>query len=36
MKEIYENMICEVVKFDTADVITASDPVSGGGDPVIP
>ncbi len=30
MKEKYENIICEVISFETADVITSSANYSGG------
>lgn len=32
MKEKYENMTCEVIEFDSPDVITTSGGVSGGGE----
>ena len=31
MKEKYENMICEVISFETADVITSSSANFSGG-----
>ena len=31
MKEKYETPVCEVIEFETEDVITTSDPIIGDG-----